>query len=143
MINEVFLLGRVGQDAECKESNRPVTFSMATSENFKDEDSDSGWRTETTWHNIVVWGTAESKKSLLDRVKKGHMVAVKGKIDHNKWEDEEGNKRSFARVIARYVKVLPRDVGGGASEGGEDKPKASSKPKDEAAPPAEDDDLPF
>ena len=60
-INKVILVGNLGKDPEVRhlENNVAVaTFSLATSESYKDK---NGQRVEKTeWHNFVLWrGLAE------------------------------------------------------------------------------------
>ena len=56
-LNKVMIIGRLGADPEMKtlSSGNPLTtFSVATSENWKDKEGQKQERTE--WHRIVVWG---------------------------------------------------------------------------------------
>lgn len=140
MNNIVILEGRVGNDAECEDPKRPVSFSLATWENFRDEEEESGWRTVTTWHDIIVWGNANTKEYYLNRIKKGLMVHVQGKIIKNTWEDENGNKRVSQRVQAHTVKFYPVSKGEREETS---KPKKKAPIEDTSYTPQADDDLPF
>jgi len=108
MYNKVTLIGRLGKDAECASEKHPVKFTIATSENFKDENEESGWRTETTWHNITLWGKPEYRKGLVDRLKKGMMVLVEGKIKTSQWEDQDGNQRRSNDITAIFAKPISK-----------------------------------
>ena len=56
-LNKVILIGRLGRDPEIisfDNGNKKVTFSLATSERYRDRDQN--WVEQTDWHNIVVLG---------------------------------------------------------------------------------------
>lgn len=99
MINKVILVGRAGKDPvlhTTKTDKKVVKFTIATWENYKDETSETGWRTETEWHNVVVWG--QSAETLAKNVKKGSMVYVEGSIRTRSYDDKEGVKKWITEV---------------------------------------------
>ena len=91
-LNKVMLIGNLGKDPEVRalESGVPVaTFSLATSESYKDKEGNR--QTATEWHNIVVWrGLAEVAEKYL---KKGSQIYVEGKLKTRNWQDKDGNTR--------------------------------------------------
>lgn len=142
MINSVSLLGRVGRDAECDNKEKPIRFSIATWENFRDEEEESGWRTVTTWHNITLWGKPESKKYHLDLLKKGTVIYLEGKLRNNKWVTEDGEERKSTDIVANFVKRVPNNtVPADEDVSAKAAPKPSPKPAVEEDD--DDDDLPF
>ena len=138
-INKVILIGNLGKDPELRytpSGTAVASFSLATSEKWKDRDGNMQDKTE--WHNIVVWGRqAEIAKEYLA---KGRQVYIEGRIQTRSWDDKDGNKRYTTEIIAQRLNFLGSrgDQGGGGS---------SSDAPPEAPPPgdlgAEDDDLPF
>jgi len=108
-VNKVTLIGNVGKDPETRylESGIPVsTFSLATSESFKNKTGDRV--TSTEWHNIVLWrGLAELAETY---VRKGDPLFIEGKIRTRTWEDKEGRRRYTTEIIASNMIMLsPRD----------------------------------
>ncbi len=108
-VNKVTLIGNVGKDPETRylESGIPVsTFSLATSESFKNKNGDRV--TATEWHNIVLWrGLAELAEKY---VRKGDPLFIEGKIRTRTWEDKEGRRRYTTEIIASNMIMLsPRD----------------------------------
>jgi single-strand DNA-binding protein len=103
-INRAILLGNVGKDPEIRTTpngDRIATFSLATSETWKDKAT--GERKEATeWHTIVVFNQALI--GLIESyVKKGGRVHVEGSIKTRKWQDREGRDRwSTEIVIGRF-----------------------------------------
>jgi len=76
-VNKVILIGNLGNDPEVRKLDSGVTvvnFSMATSETYKDKNSNEK-TTETQWHNIVLWrGLAEVAEKYLKKGSKIYIV---------------------------------------------------------------------
>ena len=147
-VNKAILIGNLGKDPELRYTpggQAVATFSLATSERYKDKDGNMQERTD--WHNIVVWGrTAENAKQYLT---KGRSVYVEGRIQTRSYDDKDGNKKWFTEVVAQRLQFLggPREGQGG--EGGGQRAR-TSEPADSShehipEPPLaeEEDDLPF
>lgn len=105
MLNEVRLIGNVGQQPELRYTPNGVavaTFSLATSEKFKDKNGEVQEKVE--WHNIVVWrGLAENVGKYLD---KGRQVYVGGKLQTRKYQDKNNQDRYIVEIVADQVKFL-------------------------------------
>ena len=76
-MNNVTLVGRVGNDPEIKENF--VKLSLATNDGYGDNK-------KTNWHSIVFFGKAAEVVGKY--VKKGDSFAVSGRLDYNKHEDK-------------------------------------------------------
>lgn len=103
-INKVILVGHLGKDPEIRtlESGVKVaTFSLATSESYRNKD---GQRVEQTeWHNIVAWrGLAEIIEKYL---KKGNMVYIEGRIRTRSYE-KDGLKKYITEINADNMVML-------------------------------------
>ena len=111
-INKVELLGRVGTDPEMiyTQSGTPVTkLRLATDRYRRDAEP------ETDWHNVVVWnGTAEAVN---EYVSKGQRIYVAGRLVHNSWEGDDGQRRYRTEIHANEVVFL--DGGNGNGNGGQ------------------------
>jgi single-strand DNA-binding protein len=108
--NSVQLIGNLGMDPDVKtlESGKKVAkFSIATAENFKNGEGKKV--NETTWHNLVLWDKlAEISGKYL---KKGHQVAVEGRIVYRNYEDKNGVKKYITEIVVNELLMLksPRD----------------------------------
>jgi single-strand DNA-binding protein len=104
-LNKVMIIGRLGADPEMKtlsSGNSLTTFSIATSENWKDKDGQKQEKTE--WHRIVVWGKlAEICGKYLA---KGREAYIEGKLQTRSWEDQQGQKRYTTEIVAANVQFL-------------------------------------
>jgi len=155
-VNKVILVGNLGKDPELRytPSGAAVcTFSLATTEKFKDRSGEMQEKTE--WHNIVVWRQlAEICGKYLH---KGKQVYIEGRIQTRSYDDRDGNKRYITEIVADQMQMLgrPGDESGGYSRPAGDarqgrpanqRPAAAGAPayEDFADPPFNpDDDIPF
>lgn len=139
-VNKVFLLGQVGRDPEVKEIGgaKYATFSLATSESYKDKNGER--QTNTEWHTIVCWrNTAE----VVERyVTKGMQLFVEGQLRTRSWEDSEGKKRYVTEIVAKEVQFV------GKKESSEQKQSQPTYQNNYGSTPmpmddGDDSDLPF
>jgi single-strand DNA-binding protein len=159
-VNKVILVGNLGKDPESRSfqnGGEVVSFSVATSESWKDRSS--GERKEKTeWHNVSIFseGLARVAKSYL---RKGSKVYLEGQLETRKWQDQSGNDRYTTDVVLRNFNssmvLLDRNEGGGGPRGGGGNydddfggsPASSSRPQSRPQPAAFDtdldDDVPF
>ncbi len=147
-VNKAILVGNLGKDPELRytpSGTAVCTFSLATTERFKNKQGEQQDKTE--WHNIVVWaGLAEICGKYLT---KGKQVYIEGRIQNRSYDDRDGNKRYISEIVANEMQMLSRsgDQGGGGGGGG-----GGSRPVSQASAPAggpeeppfnPDDDIPF
>lgn len=104
-VNKVILVGNLGKDPELRYTPSGVavaTFSLATTERYKDRDGNPQKKTE--WHNIVAWRQlAEICGKYLH---KGKQIYVEGKIQNRSYEDRDGNKRYISEVVVNEMQML-------------------------------------
>lgn len=104
-VNKVILIGNLGKDPELKyfEGNiAKATFSLATTEFYKDKNGNRAEQTE--WHNIVLWRTlAENASKIL---KKGSQIYLEGKLQTRQWTDKEGQKRNITEIVTESFTLL-------------------------------------
>lgn len=104
-LNKVILLGHLGKDPEVRYTNSGkavATFTVATSQTWRDQDGNDQERTE--WHRIVAWGRLGEICG--EYLSKGKQVFIEGRIQTRDWEDQEGNKRSTVEIIANDLIML-------------------------------------
>lgn len=107
-VNKVILIGNLGRDPEVKKLDNGATlasFSMATSESYKDKQT--GQKIEhTDWHDIVLWrGLAEVAEKYL---KKGMKIYVEGRLKKRSWQDREGNTRYNVEIVGDEMTILSK-----------------------------------
>lgn len=104
-VNKVILVGTLGKDPETKympSGNAVTSFSVATSESWKDK---SGEKQESTeWHNITMFGKlAEIAEKYL---KKGSKVYLEGKIKTEKYQAKDGTEKSITKIVCHELQML-------------------------------------
>jgi len=115
-LNQVTLIGRLGQDPSQRSEKAPVNISIATDRNYRDEKGENGWSTKTTWHNLVGWGKVG--ENLMSSVKKGDTIYVQGNIDNRVVESEDGSKRTYTDIVVENFRVAQRKGAGNGENGG-------------------------
>jgi single-strand DNA-binding protein len=117
-INKVILVGNLGRDPEIRstqDGQRIATFSLATSESWRDKSSGER-REKTEWHRVVIFN--ERLVEVVEKyVKKGSKLYVEGSLQTRKWNDNQGvEKYTTEIVIQRFngdIQMLDRAGGGG------------------------------
>jgi single-strand DNA-binding protein len=118
-VNKVILVGNLGKDPESRSfqnGGKVVSFTVATSENWKDRNS--GERKEKTeWHNVSIFseGLARVAEQYL---KKGSKVYLEGQLETRKWQDQSGNDRYTTDVVLRNFNSSMVLLDGRGGEGG-------------------------
>ena len=149
--NRAILLGNVGKDPEIRSAqsgDRIASFSLATSESWKDKAT--GEKKEATeWHNIVVFN--QNLIPVIEQyVKKGGRVYIEGQIKTRKWQHKDGGDRwSTEIVIGRFDGKLslegsPNAKPQAADEHSYGTPSTREAPKSGGSGPIDlDDSVPF
>lgn len=98
--NVVVLTGRLGKDPEVRSTGSGksvVVFSIAVDDGFGD-------KKKTDWWDVEAWNkTAEAIGRL---VVAGNRVTVTGSLKKDEWQDQSGNKRSKAKILATRVDII-------------------------------------
>lgn len=103
MINNVVLVGRLGNDPEMNYSTSGMAitnFRLAVDRGRKSEDG----KDQTDWLNVVAFQkTAELASQYLD---KGSLVGIEGRIQSRSWEREDGKREYAVEIVANNVRFL-------------------------------------
>jgi single-strand DNA-binding protein len=139
-LNKVMLIGNLGKDPEVRftaSGQAVASFSLATSETYKDKSGEKVEKTE--WHNITLWGKLGEIAG--EYLSKGKTVYIEGRLQTRKWQDKSGNDRYTTEIVGDKMQMLSAK---GERSGGSD---SSSAPKNNSSnyeePPFQDDDIPF
>jgi len=133
-VNKVIIVGNLGRDPEGRSmpsGDRMVTFSVATSETWKDKQSGER-REKTEWHNIVIFNDHLAKIAE-NYLKKGSKVYLEGSLQTRKYMNrDEQEVRTTEIVLQKYNGELQmldsRSDGGSAGGGGGRSDYGSSSP---------------
>lgn len=114
-MNTVNLIGRLTRDPKIKTIGQEypmVLFSIAVDDRFK--------RDEANFFDCKAFGKTGS--IIHQYVGKGREVGITGRLCHDRWETEDGQKRSRVTVTVEHVTLLGRP---------EPKPEPESQPEKE------------
>lgn len=159
-LNEVNLMGNLGQDAEIKvfnEDSSVITLTIATSDVWKDK-ATGEQKEKTEWHRVQVFGKNQEK--LKELLVKGTKVMVRGaRLQNRKWQDQEGKDRYSLEIVLnqgmdgflQIVSFAPNGQGGQAQAPAQQQAQAPAPQQQAPAPQPqapigggeEDDDIPF
>ena len=109
MFSKTILIGRLGKNAEFKTAlnNKDyATFSLATSESWKNDKGEYDTRTE--WHRIYAWG---SLANFARTLQKGQLISLEGKIKYREIEESVAgvsHKHIIAEIQASGIKRLSK-----------------------------------
>ena len=111
--NKLVITGNIGRGREgagavqlrhLQSGQSVAEFSLATSRPVRDETEQSGWKDETEWLTVLVWG--EQGERLAESLMTGYKVLVEGRIQTRKWTDRDGKPRLSVEIIASDVLLL-------------------------------------
>ena len=105
-VNKVTVMGVLGRNPETKQfpnGGSVTTFSVATSEFWKDKTT--GERKEATeWHRITANGRLADVASKY--LKKGSKAYIEGSLRTRKWKDQNGVDREVTEIRADVLQLL-------------------------------------
>jgi single-strand DNA-binding protein len=147
-VNKAILVGNLGADPSLRYTpagTAVCTFSLATTDKFKNKQGEQQDRTE--WHNVVVWaGLAEICGKYLV---KGKQVYIEGRIQNRSYDDRDGNKRYISEIVATEMQMLGSAGSPNSGPGEQNRQQAQRTPTEtggrqpEEPPFNPDDDIPF
>lgn len=148
-INKVVLIGRLTRDAEqsyTQSGYAMLKFSIAVNRRRKQGEQ---WVDEANFFDVTSFG--RQGEAIVNYMNKGRQVAVDGQLRQDRWEAQDGTKRSKVYIDANYVQLIGNRSDGPSSGGTFRKPdegRGNSQPPPRA-PIADlpetnfEDDIPF
>lgn len=109
MINKLILVGNIGSDPkkiETKSGKDMVSFSVATSESYKDKNGE--YQTKTEWHNIVCFDEIKNKY-IFNNIKKGDSVFIDAKLTYQD-KDINGTNIKQISINLKEIKILRKQI---------------------------------
>ncbi len=103
-VNKVVLVGTLGRDPETRylpSGDAVTSFSVATSESWKDKQGQK--KEQTEWHNIVCFKRLAEIAS--EYLRKGSKVYIEGSLRTQSWE-KDGQKHYRTEIVARELQML-------------------------------------
>ncbi len=123
-VNKVILVGNLGRDPEIRSlgsGDRVASFSIATSESWRDRASGEK-REKTEWHRISIFND-NLVKIAENYLKKGSKVYIEGALQTRKYTDAAGLEKTATEIVLQKFRgeltmLDGRGDGDGARESG-------------------------
>lgn len=138
MFQQVILIGNATRDTELRytpSGTAVADVGIAINKRVKKNDE---WIDEVTFLDVTCW--ARTAEIAGEYVKKGKQIMIEGELRVDKWESNEGEKRSRLVIVARQLKLLG---GGSRINGTTKKDTTTSPPQNDALSIEVDNDVPF
>lgn len=134
MLNQITLVGNVGQAPEIFNGDgwSVASFSLATNRKWKDKQSGET-KTDTTWHRVKVNGGLVNV--VQQYVKVGDTLSITGEMLNRKYEKNDGTTGYEYYVRVRELRMIKR-AGQRDEQDNQTLPPPTNTPQG-------DDDLPF
>ncbi len=146
-LNRVILIGRLTRDPEIRYTpagTAVASFSLANSRTY----AVTGEKKEqVSYFDCIAW--SKLGEIITEYCKKGHRIAVEGRLQQSRWDDQDGKKRSKVELVIENFQFLT-GKGEGAEYPAEPRTKTSEPNNDFGGSsssfeenPFSDDDIPF
>ena len=115
MLNKLLLIGRLTKDPEVRYTNSGTavcTIRLAASYKYKTSGGED--REEVLYINATLWG--KRAENVKERLKKGNLVFVEGRLVTNSWETPQKEKRSTIELNVGFIHYMDREREGTGEE---------------------------
>jgi single-strand DNA-binding protein len=112
-MNQVQLIGRLTRDSQLKYTNSGMAigeFALAVNDRKKQGDD---WKEVVSYFDVTLFG--RMAEGINQYLTKGKQIGVTGKLEQQRWQNQEGQNRSRVVVIAQHVDLLGGERGEGQS----------------------------
>jgi single-strand DNA-binding protein len=142
-MNSIVLVGRLTRDPELRyvgSGDPVVNFALAVERAYRNADGER----EVDFIDIVAW--RKLAENTAKYTGKGHLVAVRGRLQVRSYDTQDGQRRKVAEVVADAVRFLgsPRNGSNTVSEVSESRDAAAAGGENGATEPlSSSDDVDF
>ncbi|MCL6583535.1 MAG: single-stranded DNA-binding protein [bacterium] len=126
--NRVILMGNLTKDPELRYTPSGLAVAhLSLAVNRKVSAKEGEKKEEVDFFDVETWDKQAELCS--EYLNKGSAVLIEGRLKQDRWEDENGGKRSKIKIIATTIQFLPKRSGeeqGELHEGGDELPDSGS-----------------
>lgn len=144
-MNTVQLIGRLTRDSQLKYTNSGMAigeFALAVNDRKKQGDE---WKDVVSYFDVTLFG--RMAEGINQYLTKGKQIGVTGKLEQQRWQNQEGQNRSKVIVIGQHVDLLGGERGDQRPAAGNSDGSRQNTPPHSAEQTASDDgfpdDIPF
>ncbi len=146
-LNRVILIGRLTRDPELRYTQSGTGVASFTVANNRTYSVSGEKKEEVSYFDCIAW--SKLGEIITEYCKKGQRIAIEGRMQQRRWDDQDGNKRSKIEVVIENFQFLSSKGGveefsqngmGSSSQSDHMADFSSSRIDDN---PFSDDDIPF
>lgn len=116
-LNKVMLIGNLTKDPESRAAGQYSIASFSIAVNRRSKGGDGQMKEEVSFFDCEAWN--KTGELVMQYLKKGRTVLVEGRLQQDRWEAQDGQKRNKIKIVAENVQFLSPKAEG---EGGGDSP---------------------
>ncbi len=111
-LNMVQLIGNLTKDPESKQAGSHTIAQFAIAVNRRSKSADGQAKEDVSFFDCEAWN--KTGELVMQYLKKGRTVLVVGRLQQDRWEGQDGQKRSKVKIVAENVQFLsPKAEGSG------------------------------
>lgn len=146
-LNRVILVGRLTRDPELRYTpggTAVASFTLASNKTFTQNGEK---KDQVSYFDCVVW--SKMGEIITEYCKKGKLIAIEGRLQQRRWDDQDGNKKSKIEIVVDTFQFLGGKKEGESAPSGQGKPESAGTDVTgqghgwEDATPFSDEDIPF
>jgi len=103
-MNRIILIGRLTRDPEMRytpSGTGVASFAIANGKTF----TQNGEKKEqVSYFDCIAW--SKLGELIVEYCKKGHRIAIEGRLQQRRWKDDAGNNRSAVEVVVENIQFL-------------------------------------
>lgn len=149
-LNRTILIGRLTRDPELRYTPAGAAVASFTVANNRTYTVSGEKKEQVSYFDCVAW--SKMGEIITEYCKKGHRIALEGRLQQRRWDDQDGNKKSKIELVVENFQFLT-SKGGGEDSTYNSAPsqlnsRSQSAPADTGSGqyednPFSDDDIPF
>lgn len=146
-LNRVTLIGRLTRDPELRYTPSGMAVASFSLANNKTYSSGGEKKEQVSYFDCVAW--SKMGEIITEYCKKGKQIAVEGRLQQRRWDDQDGNKKSKIEIVVENFQFLSGGKSTEEGEGGAPAANTSNQNNNPPDPayhddnPFSDDDIPF
>lgn len=103
-LNEVRLIGNLTKDPESRAAGQHTIASFSIAVNRKSKGSDGQAKEDVSYFDCEAWN--KTGELVMQYLKKGRQALVCGRLQQDRWEAQDGQKRSKIKVVVENIQFL-------------------------------------
>lgn len=103
-LNRTILIGRLTADPTLRYTPSGVAVASFTIANGRTSIQDGKKKEQTSFIDCVAW--QKTGEIIAEYCKKGHRIAIEGRLQQRSWDDQDGKKRSKIEVVVDNFQFL-------------------------------------